>query len=420
MRSSRESSSISSPEPSSVWAADRVTIVKPLLEVASLLAVAGISLTGCRNPGVQFHEDNTPRKLSDWGLLEVRSGVLELSPRVLPYELNSTLFTDYAHKLRTVWLPENTEATIAEDGSVELPVGTILSKTFYYPLATVQGEGVGEGPLRVARIEQASLDFPPEGMPLEGKRLIETRLLVHRSSGWATLPYVWNEAQTEAELEIVGADIELELVAQDAVTQPSREPFLYFVPDANQCSGCHVTDHSTKKPLPIGLKIRHLNRDVRRGGESVNQLALWASFGYLPVIDPAGAPRAAISSNPATGSLEERARAYLDVNCGHCHNPKGAGDTSGLFLDAATTEGRRLGICKPPIAAGRGSGNRLVSIHPGQPEKSIMPFRMASTDPGIAMPELGRSTVHREGVELIAEWIGSLEGECERVLATGL
>jgi mono/diheme cytochrome c family protein len=111
--------------------------------------------------------------------------------------------------------------------------------------------------------------------------------------------------------------------------------------------------------------------------------------------------------------IDQRARAYLDINCGHCHNPAGPADTSGLFLDIDTLDLRRLGVCKPPVAAGRGSGDLFVAIEPGKPEESIMAYRMASIDPGEAMPELGRSTVHREGVELIRQWIAALEPGCE-------
>jgi hypothetical protein len=43
----------------------------------------------------------------------------------------------------------------------------------------------------------------------------------------------------------------------------------------------------------------------------------------------------------------------------------------------------------------------------GHPEQSILVHRMESTEPKILMPELGRSLVHKEGLELIREWIRS-------------
>src|SRR3546814_5646478 len=63
--------------------------------------------------------------------------------------------------------------------------------------------------------------------------------------------------------------------------------------------------------------------------------------------------------DPKAGSVAERARAYLDVNCAHCHNPAGSASNSGLFLrwtDDPT--GVNYGIGKRPTAAGRGSGGR--------------------------------------------------------------
>jgi hypothetical protein len=64
------------------------------------------------------------------------------------------------------------------------------------------------------------------------------------------------------------------------------------------------------------------------------------------------------------------------------------------------------------VAVGRGSGDRPYDIYPGRPDLSILVYRMQETDPAIAMPELGRSTVHREAVELVSRWIETLDGRC--------
>ena len=393
---------------------------RSLCILALLLSVT--ALVSCRSEGVRF-QDGVPDELSAWGLIEVSGGNLRLSEGVLPYELTSALFTDYAHKLRTVWMPEGTTATANEDGSLNYPVGTILSKTFYYPLAYPVGGR--ESWSKLARTSQADLRVgdltEPLNMPLDGIRLVETRLMVHRESGWVTLPYVWDDQQRSASLSLIGADFKATLVDTSSGGHPP-EDFLYVVPDANQCGGCHITSFTTKQPLPIGPKLHYLNRKIHYAGADTNQLTVWTEAGYLDpsvTADEAPLPRAPDALDPAAGSLNERARAYLDINCAHCHNPEGAGDTSGLFLDLGTTETRRLGSCKPPIAAGRGTGGYRVAISPGKPDESILPFRMASSDPSIAMPELGRSTVHQEGVELIKEWIRALEGECEPALSTG-
>ena len=113
--------------------------------------------------------------------------------------------------------------------------------------------------------------------------------------------------------------------------------------------------------------------------------------------------------NSASASLHKRAMAYLDVNCAHCHNPKGPANTSGLNLMYEEPVGITIGIWKSPVATGKGSGGREYSIVPGRPEASILLYRMLSTDPGAMMPELGRSVVHSKGVELIKEWITAMD-----------
>ena len=114
-------------------------------------------------------------------------------------------------------------------------------------------------------------------------------------------------------------------------------------------------------------------------------------------------------NDPASGSVDDRARAYLDVNCAHCHNRAGPANTSGLWLDWDQPRGVTLGLGKRPTAAGRGSADLDFAIAPGHPDRSYLISRMQSLDPGIAMPELGRATVHEEGVSLVSDWIRTLK-----------
>jgi hypothetical protein len=72
----------------------------------------------------------------------------------------------------------------------------------------------------------------------------------------------------------------------------------------------------------------------------------------------------------------------------------------------------KLGVCKSPVAAGKGSGGRMFGIAPGQPDSSILVYRMEANDPGVMMPEIGRAVPHEEGIALVKEWIAGLEGEC--------
>ncbi len=370
------------------------------------IIATAVMLVACvrQHPPVVFHEEGYPAKLSEWNVLFAADHRLELNTRVVPYDLNTPLFSDYAHKLRTVWLPKVKTGQYSPSGAFEFPIGTIITKTFYYPRA----EG-GSGKLAVRRTYDQASDFAGEGLDLANVQLVETRLLVRRASGWVALPYVWNAAQTDAGLARAGDAIPLELVADDG----RREDITYVVPNANQCKGCHASNHTTRQLQPLGPTARHLNRDYAYANGTENQLLHLQKFGYLTGL-PRGVewPRNA-NWMDADEPLEARARAYLDVNCGHCHNPHGPAKTSGLWLDAATKDPMRLGLCKPPVAAGQGTGDFTFDIVPGHPEKSILTYRMESTDPGAMMPELGRAAPHVEGIALVTKWIAAWPGQCD-------
>jgi uncharacterized repeat protein (TIGR03806 family) len=363
--------------------------------LCTLAVVAAVLLAGCGDHASvrSFNRDAYPQRLSEWGLFELSPGRLSLANGVEPYDLNTPLFTDYAQKLRAIWMPPGTSAEYSATESFEFPVGTVIAKTFFYPQGT-------DGLL------DASFDWPGDGRSLAraGVRLMETRLLVRQADGWDALPYVWKG--DDAYLKIAG-DL---MMAKITLPDGSETDFPYVVPSRNQCASCHATNHTSGAIRPIGPKARHLNRAYL--GRSGNQLTDMAAAGRLH-----GLP--ALPEVPANADfldpgapVADRARAYLDANCGHCHNAEGAADTSGLLLDAGVVTGRHLGLCKPPIAAGGGSGGRSYSIVPGAPDESILIYRVESTDPGSMMPELGRSLVHAEGVALLKDWIAGLDGAC--------
>ena len=364
-----------------------------------------LALAGCQRAprtGLDF-PDRFPDKLSDWHLIERHGDALVPNRGVMIYDLNSPLFSDYAHKLRTVMVPPGTAIGFGTE-DFEFPIGTVITKTFYYPNADRELSGNTHAVSKV--LQQAE----GETLPLRDVRLLETRLLINTANGWVALPYVWNESQTEATLELTGAVLSLELVSDTG-----RTSFAYLVPDTNQCADCHSVDSKTQILKPIGVKARHLNKDYRYAGSQENQLVHWSNAGLLKgAVAPAAAARNAQWDLPSSGDIAARARAYLDVNCGHCHSNRGAANTSGLLLNAAESDPARLGLCKIPIATGRGSGTALFDIVPGSPDESILLHRMQSTETDVAMPELGRSLIHAEGVALIRAWISSLPGSCAR------
>lgn len=297
-----------------------------------------------------------------------------------PYALNTPLFSDYAEKQRYVFMPTGRFATYRPNGVLDLPVGATLVKTFAYP-ADLRRPGVNV-------------------------RFIETRLLIHRASGWTPLTYVWNAAQTEAVLKRSGTRTIVDFID----TRGSPVQFSYPVPNVNQCKECHALDGVL---TPIGPKARNLNGDYTYAAGSENQLAHWVRTGLL---HDAPAP-ATIPATPhwddASAPVGERALAYLDANCAHCHNPKGAASNSGLYLEYERKVSLARGLSKRPVAAGKAAADFEFDIAPGDPDRSIMLHRMESREPGVMMPELGRALPHEEGVALIRAYISGLENPGE-------
>jgi uncharacterized repeat protein (TIGR03806 family) len=375
-------------------------MMKSVVARSALLALA-LLLSACSKPmgPVNFIAEGKPAKLSDWHLLQADGKQLVLNKGVEPYELNTPLFSDYAHKLRTVWMPAGKPAAYSPDNVFDFPVGTVISKTFYYPK--------GEGATLIKSVSDTGAELVNGALDLGKNRLIETRLLVRRAEGWVAMPYVWNAEQTEATLARTGDQAALDL---------QGEHFTYVVPNENQCASCHMANYNASKAIrPIGPKTRHLNRELF--GE--NQLARLVRVGYLTGVPGVTAaeldalPRAA-NWHDEKAPIDARARAYLDINCAHCHNQRGPASTTALNLEPFLAPNLHLGLCKPPVAAGKGTGNRLFDIVPGDPDASIMLYRLASTEGGEMMPELGRSTAHAEGVALIRQWVASMSGGCQQ------
>ncbi len=373
------------------------------------LLVTALVLGACQDPSAPklYARDSIPTQLSDWQIAQVADRQLILNAAVLPYDLATPLFSDYALKLRTLWLPDGATAELTDTGSLDFPVGTVISKTFYYPRARDAADAAD-----LQQTEQRLVAFDGASLALDQVRLIETRLLVHQADGWQALPYVWNEEQTDATLQITGAVKRLRLHSSDDLSA-EVESFAYVVPNRNECAACHNLDQNQDTLSPIGPSVANLNHAMVADGSAENQLAALWSRQWLdeePAVNEL--PAAAVWQPGATDNLEQRARSYLDVNCAHCHQPGGSGDTSGLFLHSGASKPLELGVCKPPVAAGRGSGGRPYSIVPGHPAQSILSFRIESNEVGVLMPEVGRSLTHDAGLMLINEWIRQQAGTC--------
>ena len=316
--------------------------------------------------------DSFPEKLSEFGFF-IDYSAQEPHKKVIPYELISTLFSDYSYKQRWVYVPDHAKATYVKDWVFDFPEGSALIKTFYYPI--------------------------DERNPDLGKQLLETRLLLRKKDGWEGVSYAWNEEQNEAYKKIAGKTINASWIDFMGDQRQVR----YRVPNVNQCKECHAAKDVI---TPIGPKAKNINKDFSYEEGEFNQLAYWMKKEIINAF-----PQDLVSPvdwSDETQNIDDRARSYLDVNCGHCHSATGNANSTGLYLNLVETRDINLGIYKKPVATGRGSGGNKYSIVPGKPDESILLYRMQSMDPGIMMPESGRVLTHQEAVEMLREWITKL------------
>ena len=314
-------------------------------------------------------------RLSDYGLFvdnkDPRSGVKSAG---ISYQLNSELFTDYARKYRYVILPEGKTMAYTQQEVFSFPIGTVLVKVFALP----------------------------EDTALAAESLVEVRLLIHRERGWQALPYKWYSELEEGYFHIVGDDIPFQLSHNGELREGN-----YAMPTYGSCQVCHQVNNQV---APIGLKARHLNVHSETG---LAQLQSWSGSGVLAELpdndaDIEYAPDWRDDSQP----LQQRAKAYLDINCAHCHREEGAASLSGLKLEFdRTTVDYNHGVCNS-AHGWRGGG---FDIWPGDGGNSSLPLRMelnAATD---RMPPIGRSISDSEAVALMREWIDAMPyQECAR------
>lgn len=329
------------------------------------------------------------QKLSEYkfftGPLKNQSPVAD----VLPFEPISGLFTDYASKKRFVWMPKNTKGTFAGDGNIiELPVGAALIKNFYYE--NVQGF--------------ASAD---------GVRIIETRIMIRKTDGWIFAEYVWNDEQTEAFLDMNGSFTPIEWKDANNITHATN----YRIPSEAQCTVCHKHTESTSGGnisinIPIGIKPQSLNYNFNYGTTSKNQLTAWIEAGFLESgFSLPSTDNTAVYYGDTSKSVELRARSYVDINCAHCHSEGKHCDYRPLRLSLPETKNNRtnMGVCVETADMQDFAPALSQLVTPGNINRSMLYHRLNTTDEAYRMPLHGRSVIHEEGIQLIEQWINSLE-----------
>ena len=295
---------------------------------------------------------------------------------VIPYEPITSLFTDYAKKKRFIWMPDNVKANYIADGNVlDFPIGTVLIKTFYYN--NVQ--------------------------PDNSRKVIETRLMIRKSSGWEFSNYIWNDDQTEAILDLSGGFVNIEWMEGTELKNTN-----YRIPTENECFTCHKLNNIT---TPIGTKPQHLNKDYPYSDGTMNQLEKLVEMNYLNNEIPSNI-NTVVDWTDVSKSMDLRVRSYLDINCSHCHTEGGHCSYRPIrFAFEDTANPTNLGVCVTPD---EDIDPALVNIiFPGRPERSVLPFRMNSNNESVRMPLIGRSIVHEESVALITQWIDEMPDTCD-------
>jgi uncharacterized repeat protein (TIGR03806 family) len=340
------------------------------------------------------HAADFPRKLSETGLFSSTRGHTP-APGVIPYSVNSPLWSDGAEKDRFIALPglskiefESVTYPQPAPGSTpgwRFPDGTVLVKTF-------------------------SLDME-QGNPASRRRL-ETRILHHeRAAGddneygaqvWYGYTYLWNADQTDAEL-IDARGLDRNYTIRERAPGGTRRQTWHF-PSRAECALCHTM----AAKYVLGVTTLQINRDHDYSGVVANQLSTFEHLGMFTKPLPAQPEKLGRLDDYRDPSLptDARARAYLHANCSHCHRKWGGGNADFQLL--ATLPIDQTGTLNVRPAHGAFGLDDPRYIVPGHPERSVLLHRMTLNGLG-RMPHVASKAVDQEGVSLVTEWIRQLK-----------
>jgi glucose/arabinose dehydrogenase len=384
-----------------------------------------------------------PRKLSESGLFARVAGHRTL-PALIPYSVNSPLWSDGAHKERFLAIPGTGQVDYTEQSAWRFPEGTVLVKTF-------------------------ALDLQA-GNPATRRR-IETRFLTLQQGEWYGYSYAWKDDQTDAELVPAGGQDRVFTIKDRKSPGGSRRQTWRY-PSRVECMVCHTRAAA----WVLGLNTAQMNRPHDYGGGVVmNQLSALEKLGVfrVPLADhfhaleqsaqvPGHVLRAALRlpmpkdwrkryvdplqkrvlarrdrwrqrllndlgrkgrhttrlprdpedlprlADPADGKadLSARARSYLQSNCTHCHVEAGGGNSAiDLHVNTPLKRMRLVGV--RPLHDKFGLRDALL-VAPGAPERSVLLHRVSKTGAG-RMPPVASSVVDEEGVKVLRAWIKGLK-----------
>jgi uncharacterized repeat protein (TIGR03806 family) len=295
---------------------------------------------------------------------------------LIPYDLIVPFWSDGAAKVRYMALPKGQQIGFTPDGEWTFPTGTVFVKTF---------------------------ELPTDEANPQIRRRLETRLLVRDDKGGVYgVDYKWRPDNSDADLLANSLVENVAIRRRDGSTR--QQPWYY--PSRENCLTCHNAHTSGV----LGLKTRQLNRTLTYpSGVSDNELR---TLNHLRLLD-VQLSDAQLQSLPTLAaltdksrSIEDRARSYLDANCGHCHRP---GGTVAYFDARFSTPLAKQELIDGPILINEGIDRPHV-VSPHDIWRSIAYMRI-NTNGDIRMPPVARETIDTQGVQLLREWINSMPGK---------
>ncbi len=302
------------------------------------------------------------------------------SAGVVPYNVNSPLWSDGAFKQRWIALPNDSApyssseiATFSATGGWAFPVGTVLIKHFEL--------GVNDTD------------------PFIRKRL-ETRFFVRGTDGWYGVTYKWRADGLDADLLASGESMSVNITGAGGTTRTQNWTF----PSRGDCMNCHTPAAG----FVLGVNTRQLNGNFTypSSGTTANQLATWSAIGMfdspLTAAQIAGYDKS-VPMSDTIAPLELKVRSYLDANCAHCHRPGGVRANFDARYDTPLAQ---TNILNGPLYNDLGVAGAKVVV-PQQVPQSIMHVR-ANSLTETRMPPLAKNVVDSAAVSTIAQWINSL------------
>ncbi len=292
-------------------------------------------------------------------------------PGLVPFAVNSPLWSDGAAKSRWMGLATNTTVAFTTNGEWTFPNGTVFVKHFDLPVNDTN--------------------------PAVLKRL-ETRLLVIGTNGLAYgASYKWRPDYSDADLVPTLTNENISIT-----TATGTRTQVWSYPGRQECLTCHTIPSGGV----LGVKTRQLNGNFgyTNTGVTDNQLRAWNHIGlFNPAVNEAAISNYArlVPVTDTSASLELRARSYLDANCAQCHRPNGGvqANFDARFDTALASQGIVGGAVQNNLGI---SGAYVVA--PGDTNKSIL-FHRDNSLAAIKMPPLAKNVVDAAAMSVITSWI---------------